>query len=90
MQQSETMTDNTENLVLELLRQMRADASHLENEFKALRNEMRDGFNRVDVRLGVLEQGIASILALSASDRDELAGLKRRVERIERRLELVD
>jgi hypothetical protein len=84
------MTDNTENLVLELLRQMRADAAKLENEFKALRNEMRDGFNRVEVRLGVLEQGIAGILALSASDRDELTGLKRRVERIERRLELTD
>jgi hypothetical protein len=85
-----TMTDNTENLVLELLRQMRADATGLENEFKALRSEMRDGFNRVEVRLGVLEQGIASMLALSASDRDELTALKRRVERIERRLELTD
>jgi hypothetical protein len=33
---------------------------------------------------------MASMLALSASDRDEPTGLKRRVERIERRLELTD
>jgi hypothetical protein len=57
---------------------------------KFLRDEMRDGFNRVEVRLGVLEQSMANILALSASDRDELTALKRRVERIERRLELSD
>ena len=57
---------------------------------KSLRNDMRDGFNRVEVRLGVLEQGIAGILALSASNRDELTALKQRVERIERRPDLVD
>ena len=77
------MADSTEKLVLELLRQMRGDAV-------ALRDEMREGFHRVEVRLGVLEQSMASILALSATDRDELAMLKRRVERIERRLELTE
>lgn len=77
------MADPTEHLVLELLRQMRADSV-------ALRDEMRDSFHRVEVRLGVLEQSMASILALSASDRDEVAALKRRIERIERRLELTD
>ncbi len=73
------MADPTDNLVLELLRQMRNDM----NDF---RTEVRDSLHRVEIRLGVLEQGIASMLALSASDRDELTGLKRRVERIERRL----
>ncbi|ESQ15702.1 MAG: hypothetical protein N838_03785 [Thiohalocapsa sp. PB-PSB1] len=77
------MADPTDNLVLELLRQMRNDM----NDF---RTEVRDSLHRVEIRLGVLEQGIASMLALSASDRDELTGLKRRVERIERRLELTD
>ena len=47
----------------------------------SVRDEMRDGFNRVEVRLGVLEQGMASLLALSASNcapacrfREEAAG----------------
>lgn len=84
------MTDNVENLVLELLRQMREDNTALRNDVKALRDEQRDSFNRVEVRLGALEQGQSSLLALSASDRDELLALKRRVERIERRLELAD
>jgi len=77
------MTDNTENLVLELLRQMR-------NDMASLRTEVRDGFNRVDLRLGLVEQALSSMLAVSASDRDELRSLKSRVERIERRLELLD
>ena len=77
------MTDNTENLVLELLRQMR-------NDMASLRSEVRDGFNRVDLRLGLVEQALSSMLAVFASDRDELRSLKSRVERIERRLELLD
>ena len=75
------MTDNTENLVLEILRQMRGDIT-------SLRNEMREGFNRVEVRLGYVEQSLVNDLAVSASDRDEIRSLKQRIERIERRLEL--
>lgn len=77
------MTDYTENLVLELLRQMR-------NDMAGLRTEMRDGFNRMDLRLGLVEQALSGMLAVSASDRDEIRTLKTRVERIERRLELLD
>lgn len=84
------MADQAEDPVLELLRQLRAESTTLRNEVRSVREEMRDGFNRVEVRLGVLEQGMASLLALSASDRDELTALKRRVERIERRLDLCD
>ncbi len=75
------MADNTENLVLEILRQLRGDIT-------SLRNEMRDGFNRVEIRLGYVEQSLASDLAVSASDRDEIRNLKQRIKRIERRLEL--
>lgn len=88
--QDRAMADQAENLVVELLRQLRAESTTLRNEVRSVREEMRDGFNRVEVRLGVLEQGMASLLALSASDRDELTALKRRVERIERRLDLCD
>ena len=54
------MTENTENLVLEILRQMR-------NDMTTMRNEMRDGFNRIEVRLGFVEQALASMLGISAS-----------------------
>ena len=77
------MTDKVDDPVVGLLRQMRGDMA----EF---RTEVGDSIHRVEVRLNVLEQGTASILALSASDRDELTALKCRVERIERRLELTD
>jgi hypothetical protein len=77
------MTDKVDDPVVELLRQMRTDMA----EF---RTEVRDRIHRFEVRLNILEQSMASMLALSASDRDELTALKRRVERIERRLELTD
>ncbi len=54
------MTESTENLVLEILRQMR-------NDMTDLRNELREGFNRVEVRLGLVEQGLAGMLSVSAS-----------------------
>ncbi len=77
------MNGGTENLVLELLRQMRGDIT-------SLRNETRDGLARVEIRLGLVEQGLAGLLSVSASDRDEIRALKTRVERIERRLELTE
>lgn len=65
------MTDNTENLVLEVLRAIRGDIT-------SLRNETRDGFSRVELRLGLVEHGLADLLGVSASDRDEIRALKPR------------
>lgn len=59
------MTEATENLVLEILRQMRS-------EITSLRNETRDGLARIELRLGLVEQALAGLLAVSASDRDEI------------------
>jgi hypothetical protein len=59
----------------------------MRNDMAGFRTEMRDGFNRMDVRLGLVEQALAGMLAVSASDRDELRMLK---TRIEWRLELRD
>lgn len=69
------------NLVLEHLRALRSDVT-------TFRDEMRDGLNRIELRLGMVEHGLADLLHVSASDRDEIRALKTRVERIERRLEL--
>ncbi len=77
------MTAAPANPVLEILRQMRSDMT-------GMRTEMRDGFNRLDVRLGPVEQALAGMMGVSASDRDEIRVLRQRVERIERRLELQD
>jgi predicted component of type VI protein secretion system len=70
-----------DDMVPELLRTIQGDIA-------SLRNEIRDGFARVEVRLGLVEHGLADLLSVSASDRDEIRALKTRVERIERRLEL--
>ncbi len=77
------MTESTEHLVLELLRQMRG-------EITDLRKEMREAFNRTELRLGLIEQALANLLSVSASDREEIRLLKSRVERIEHRLNLAD
>jgi hypothetical protein len=74
------MTQTTESLVLEILRQMRG-------EITSLRNETRDGLARIELPLGLVGQGLAGLLAVSASDRNEIRALK---SRIERRLELTD
>lgn len=75
------MTAETENPVLEICRQMRSDMT-------GMRTEMRDGFNRRDVRLGLVEQALAGMMGVSASDHDEIRVLRQRIDRIERRLEL--
>ena len=44
--------------------------------------------DRMDIRLSIIEQTLGNLYALSGSDRETLAALVRRIERIERRLEL--
>jgi hypothetical protein len=75
------MADTTDSLILEILRQLRGDMT-------AMRSEMREGLNRLDVRMGLIEQALGGMLSVSPSDRDEIRSLRQRVERIERRLEL--
>ena len=77
------MTEETENLVLEIMRGIQADLA-------SMRREHGERLNRVDVRLAAIEQTLGSLYALSGSDRETLTGLTRRIERIERRLELTE
>ena len=83
------MTENVENLVLEHLRAMRS-------EIQTLRTEMHTEFKDVKYRLSMLE------VALSAVKRDQAESLGdyarqqmsidhivERIQRIERRLELI-
>jgi hypothetical protein len=70
---------NVENLVLEHLRALRAG-----------QDETMQRLDRVEIRLSAIEQTLGSMYALSASDRDTLQSVIKRVERIERRLELTE
>jgi hypothetical protein len=71
------MTAEIESLVLEHLHAIRATQA-----------EHGERLDRIDLRLSVIEQTVGSLYALSASDRDTLHSVIKRVERIERRLEL--
>ena len=71
------MTDNVEDLVLEHLRAIRST-----------QGEHGDRLNRIELRLSAIEQTLGSLYALSGSDRETINSVIRRIERIERRLEL--
>ena len=73
------MTDNVENLILEHLRAIRSTLS-----------DHSERLNRIELRLATIEQTLGSLYALSGSDRETLTALTRRLERVERRLELRD
>ncbi len=73
------MTADTENLVLEHLRAIRATLGEHSNELAGIRLE-----------ISAMGQQLAGLTAAVYSGKSELDSLKRRVERIERRLELTD
>ena len=73
------MSQVNEDLVPEYLYALRSDVSGV-----------RDRLDSIETRLGAVEQTLGSLYTLSGSDRDAITTLTRRVERIERRLEIVD
>lgn len=73
------MTDDTANLVLEHLRAIRAK-----------QDEHSDRLDRIEIQLSAVGQQMAGLTAAVYSGKSEVDDLRRRVERIERRLELVD
>ncbi len=73
------MTADTENLVLEHLRAIRATLGEHSDELAGIRLE-----------ISAMGQQLAGLTAAVYSGKSELDSLKRRVERIERRLELTD
>ena len=73
------MSDSVENLILEHLRSIRGTL-----------DDHGDRLNRIELRLSAIEQTLGSLYALSGSDRETMSAIIRRVERIERRLELSD
>ncbi len=55
------MTDETANLVLELLRNMRGDMDGLRREIAELRAEMRDRFSAVDEHLNAVDAQVEGL-----------------------------
>lgn len=73
------MTTEINSLILEHLRALRSDLS-----------DVKDRVGRMELRLSTIEQTLGAMYALSGSDREALHAVTRRVERIERRLDLVE
>jgi hypothetical protein len=68
-----------ESLVLEQLRVIRGDLGKLFNEMQTMRVEMT-----------AMRQHMAGMLTIQEHDHVDIAGIKSRLDRIEKRLELAD
>ena len=68
-----------ENLVLEHLRAIRTEMARMADDIRGLRTEMTS-----------MRQHMAGMVTLQELDHTDIAALKARVDRIEKRLELVD
>jgi hypothetical protein len=71
------MNEQIENLILEHLRAMRSDIASINDEIRGIRSEMR-----------AMKQHMAGFMTHEVTQDGEIAELKHRVERIEKRLEL--
>lgn len=73
------MTEVDFNLMLEILKRLQADMAEVKRDIAAIRVEM-----------AAMGQQLAGLTAAVYSGKTEMDDLRRRVERIERRLELAD
>lgn len=73
------MNEKVESLILEHLRIIRADMSSMKEEMSTVRTEML-----------IIRQHMAGLLGGQTLHDGEIASLKVRLDRIEKRLELVD
>ena len=73
------MNDKVENLVLEQLRAMRNDFGRMSDRIETLAVEMR-----------AMRHQMSAIVTLQEHDHTDVASIKVRRDRIERRLELAD
>ncbi len=73
------MTEHVDSLVLELLRAIRADIA-----------DLKDRMTGVEIQLSAMGQQLAGLTTAVYSGKSDIDTLKRRVERLEQRLELRD
>ncbi|WP_058555574.1 hypothetical protein [Thiohalocapsa sp. ML1] len=77
------MPSDVENLTHEMLRRVHAKLDDMQAE-------MRLRFTGVETGIAAIKHHLSAFHALDATHADEIADLRRRLERLERRLELVD
>jgi hypothetical protein len=75
------MADNVEDLTQEMLRRVHGKLDDIQTE-------MRLRFTGVETGLAALDQHLAAFHAVDAARADEIAELRRRIERLERRMEI--
>ncbi len=63
---------------------------HLHAKLDDIQSEMRLRFSGVETGLAAIEQHLSACHAVDAVHADEIADLRRRLERVERRLDLAD
>ena len=80
------MTESIDNLVLEHLRAMRADMTSLRDDVREVKNRL----STVEAGQGAILQHIGHLTSSIAQQQVSFDRLSDRVERIERRLNLVD
>ena len=73
------MAENVENLVLEHLRAIRGEMG-----------KMADWMHPLSVEMTAIRQHLAGVVTIQEYDHSDIATLKLRIEKIERRLELAD
>ena len=73
------MTEGTENLVLEHHRAIRGDMTGVKDDIRTIR-----------AGITAMRQQLSGVITLQDHDHGDIAALKARVDRIERRLELVE
>ena len=73
------MSPDPDSLVLEHLRAIRADMTRLADDMRTMRSEMT-----------ALRHQVAAVVTLQEHDHTDLATIKARLDRIERRLDLVE
>lgn len=72
-----------ENLTHEMLRR-------LHGKLDDIQSEMRLRFTGVETGIAAIEQHLSAFHAVDAARAEEIADLRRRLERVERRLELTE
>jgi hypothetical protein len=80
---AKTTADDVEDLATEMLR-------GVHTKLDDIQAEMRLRFTGVETGLAALDEHLAAFHAVDATRADEIADLRRRLERVERRLELAD
>ena len=84
------MSDDTSNLILRHLQELRSAISELRNELQSGHRRLKDQLLNQSVQINSLGKPLAELATAVYSKHSEIDELRARVTRIERRLELSD